>query len=65
MRNKNLENKNNLNISILLFLFWIASLSFLTVNIINNSDSIEKINEKLWEYIVDDWENFHISISGR
>jgi len=47
LRNKNLENKNNLNISILLFLFWIALLSFLTVNIINNSDSIEKINEKL------------------
>jgi len=53
------------NVFIILFLFWIASLSFLTVNIINNSDSIEKINEKLWEYIVDNWENFHISISGR
>ena len=53
------------NVFIILFLFWIASLSFLTVNIINNSDNIEKINEKLWEYIVDNWENFHISISGR
>lgn len=48
------------NVFVILFLFWIATLSFFTVNIAQNTDTIEIIAEKIWEHILNDWETFHI-----
>ena len=50
------------NVFVVLFVFWIASLSFLTVNVEKNTDIIENIAEKFWEHVVNDLENFHILI---
>ena len=50
------------NVFVVLFVFWIASLSFLTVNVAKNTDIIENIAEKFWEHVVNDLENFHILI---